>query len=294
MITTGGIDAGRALDWVADLCGPIGKVRELTGGFTSTMLALTTADANEVVLRLMTEEPWRSHGAALTRRERDVQEMLASTPLPVPRSRALDEHGEATGHPAHLMTRVPGSLQSGRVEPEALRRLAETLGGLHRVRPTIAVRDYQSWAWPAKHVVPGWAVDPGVWRAAFTLLGETPPSYEACLIHRDFHLRNVLWEGARISGVVDWVETSIGPAWLDVAHCRTHLALDHGEVAAGRFVRAYVEATDVTAQPYFEVMDAVGCLPPPGRQGLVSSDTGRRRLETRVRRALDDVGRWGP
>jgi hypothetical protein len=39
-------------------------------------------------------------------------------------------------------------------------------------------------------------------------------------------------DGPRISGVVDWVETSWGPADLDVAHCSTNLVLLHG-VPAG-------------------------------------------------------------
>jgi hypothetical protein len=37
-----------------------------------------------------------------------------------------------------------------------------------------------------------------------------PPDYRACFLHRDFHPGNVLFtgDGLRISGVVDWVETS--------------------------------------------------------------------------------------
>jgi hypothetical protein len=44
----------------------------------------------------------------------------------------------------------------------------------------------------------------------------------------------VLWLGGRVTGVVDWVETSIGPAWLDVAHCSTNLAIVLGIDAADR------------------------------------------------------------
>ena len=46
---------------------------------TSTMLALVDATRATSVLRLMTNEPWRTHGAALTRRERDAFAALGGT-----------------------------------------------------------------------------------------------------------------------------------------------------------------------------------------------------------------------
>lgn len=54
------------------------------------------------------------------------------------------------------------------------------------------------------------------------------PQYEGVFLHRDLHPGNVLFDGGEVSGVVDWVETSWGPADLDVAHCSTALALLHG------------------------------------------------------------------
>lgn len=211
------IDLSDALAWVAELVGPIGGVRHLEGGITSTMLAVETA-AEPVVLRLMTNEPWRRHGPGLVTRESEIQEMLASTPVRAPRSLALDPAGEHCGHPAHLMTFLPGAPDLVRADDRSLTALAETLAEIHAVIPTIEVRTYQSWAWEAKFLVPDWAVDQGLWEEAFALLRSAPPAYEPCFIHRDFRTGNLLWSGDRISGVVDWVETSIGPAWLDVAH----------------------------------------------------------------------------
>ena len=89
-----------------------------------------------------------------------------------------------------------------------------------------------------------------------------------------------------MSGVVDWVETSIGPAWLDVAHCCTNIAIGHGSDAADRFAAAYVARTGREPQPYFDVMDIVGFLPPPGRDGFITDAGERRRLEERLRTVL--------
>ncbi|GEP40523.1 hypothetical protein NPS01_41860 [Nocardioides psychrotolerans] len=136
--------------WVESVLGPVSAVRELTGGWTSTMLALT--------------------------RERDVQRLLVTTPVPAPVSLALDAAGEHCGVAAHLMTLVPLPVVGvgGEVRRSAL------------------------------------ASDAGLWEEAFAVLRTDPPAYECCLIHRDFHHRNVLWVGEEVGGVVDWVETSTG------------------------------------------------------------------------------------
>ena len=46
-----------------------------------------------------------------------------------------------------------------------------------------------------------------------------------------------LWSEGRVTGLVDWVETSTGPADLDVAHCASRLAGLHGVRAARTFRR---------------------------------------------------------
>ncbi len=286
MLTADDLDVTAALSWAQEAIGPITAVRELTGGWTSTMLSLTSEAGEPVVLRLMTREPWRTHGQGLTTRECEIQQMLAHTPVPAPRSRALDADGRSCGFPAHLMSLVPGRVDVDRVDPVSLARLADVLATIHDVSPTIDVRAYQSWAWEAKYAVPRWATDPGVWEEAFALLRTDPPDHQPCFIHRDFQLRNVLWSDGHVTGVVDWVETSIGPAWLDVGHCCTNIAIGHGSDAADAFAAAYVDRTGREPQPYFEVMDIVGFLPPPGREGFINDEKEQRRLEDRLRLVL--------
>ena len=84
---------------------PVVAVGELSGGMTSTMLALTDRSGTRSVLRLMTNEPWRTHGAALTRRERATQAELALTAVPAPVSLGIDADGVHAGVSAHLMSR---------------------------------------------------------------------------------------------------------------------------------------------------------------------------------------------
>lgn len=276
------LDVTPALTWCAAEIGPVARVRELSGGSTSTMLALTTETGDEAVLRLITREPWRTHGRGLTTREHQIQQMLAGTVIPAPRSRALDADGQTCGFPAHLMSLLPGQVDAGRIDSDSLDRLAHVLATIHDVTPSIEVRGYQSWAWEAKYTVPPWATDAFLWEEAFALLRLDPPPHRPCFIHRDFRPGNILWSDGHVSGVVDWVETSIGPAWLDVAHCCTNIAIRHGNEAADRFAAAYVAHTGRESQPYFDVMDIVGFLPPPGKEGFIQAEAERRRLEDRL------------
>jgi aminoglycoside phosphotransferase (APT) family kinase protein len=273
-----------ALAWAGAAAGSAVVAHEpLTGGMTSTMLALTHADGRRTVLREIDREPWLAHAAALTAGEATTQRLLDGTDVPAPRSLALDAPAGR-----HLMTLLPGRVRDD-AAAEVVDGLAGLLARVHAVRPPYGgwPRSYQSWAWEAKHVVPTWAGEPAAWEAAFALLRTAPPPHEPTFLHRDLSPRNVLWRDDEVSGLVDWVETSTGPAWLDVAHCATNLALRHGTEAAEALAEAYVAVTGRAPQPYFDVMDVVGFLPPPGRPAMVVDPTERRRLEARLVAVLD-------
>ena len=270
----------RPVRWASERLGQdVVEVEPLSGGITSTMLALTTADGDRAVLRLMTNEPWRTHGAELATREHETQLLLAGTAVPAPRSLALDADGGHAGEAAHLMSLVPGVVDVSRTSDPDLETLARMLVDIHALRPSVRPRPYQSWAIRTKYVVPGWAREPAAWERAFEICEEDAPAYEGTFLHRDFAPRNVLWTGSGITGVVDWVETSWGPPWLDVAHFRNNLVLTHGTEVADRFAATYTRLTGREPQPYFDVMDIVGLLPAPGRVPFVSDPAQQRRLD---------------
>lgn len=275
--------ATRPVRWAERALGDqVVEARPLTGGITSTMLALTTADGERAVLRLMTNEPWRTHGAELTTREHETQLLLADTDIPAPRSIALDADGSEAGEAAHLMSMVPGTVDLSRTSDADLETLARTLVDIHALLPRVRPRTYQSWAFPAKYVVPEWSREPAAWERAFAICDHVPPAYEGTFLHRDFAPRNVLWTGPEITGVVDWVETSWGPPWLDVAHFRNNLVLTHGTEVADRFSTTYTRLTGREPQPYFDVLDIIGLLPAPGRVPFVADPAKQRRLEVHL------------
>lgn len=265
--------------WVEGVLGhAITEAVELSGGLTSTMLALSDASGQQAVLRLMTKDPWRAHGRELTRRERAAQQELATTAVPAPRSIGLDPHGAVAGVAMHLMSRLPG-VPTTEVDDGTLAAMAETLATIHDVRPAEPFRTFQSWAWETKWVVPPWTAHPESWLRAFEVLAGGAPSYRPTFLHRDFSHRNLLWSGGAISGVVDWVEASTGPSWLDAGHAATTLALDHGLDPARGFLARYASLAAEEPHVYWLLMDAVGFLPSPGMDPLFGSQAQLQRLD---------------
>jgi aminoglycoside phosphotransferase (APT) family kinase protein len=246
-------------------------VRPLTGGWTSAMHAVDVrcnGAVRALVLRRIDKPPWLHHAAELIGREASVLELLADTPVPAARLVAFDA-------PRLLMTRLPGTL---RLDDPPLAALARTLVAIHSV--DAPARTYQSWAHGKG--VPEWG-DQELWTWAVAAVSGPPPTYEGCFLHRDFHAANVLFDGDEVTGVVDWVETSWGPADLDVAHCCTNLALRTGVEAAEAFRAEYVRAGGtLSGDPYWALLDLVGMLPAP-RIALLEPDLAKRRLEAYAR-----------
>jgi aminoglycoside phosphotransferase (APT) family kinase protein len=273
------VDIDAALGWAGSVLGSSVSSHEvLDGGMTSTMLALCHDDGAGSVLRLMTNEPWRTHGAELTTRERDAQLAMAETPVPAPTSLALDAGGTVAGVAAHLMTRLPGAAVQ-EVGDEALPAMADLLATIHDQRPAQPFRTFQSWAWEAKWVVPPWTRHPESWSRAFEVLAGPAPAYEPTFLHRDFGHRNLLWSGGAITGVVDWVETSTGPAWLDAAHAASNLAVLVATGSALRFLELYADVAREPVHPFWLAMDAVGYLPPPGKRSMFAGEDQLERLD---------------
>jgi aminoglycoside phosphotransferase (APT) family kinase protein len=259
---------GADRDWVLQNGSDLTALGPLSGGITSLMLALDL-DGRELVLRRIDKHPWLRFAEELLTREAAVMQLLVGTDVPAPELIAVEA-------PRLLMTRLPGKLEMASTDFDAL---AQALMTIHSVdaRP----RPYQSWA--AGKRPPAWS-DVDLWERAIQEIDRDPPAFAACFIHRDFHLGNVLWQDGEISGVVDWVETSTGPADLDVAHCCTNLAMTHGGEAPQRFRAAYQEAGgNLTDDPYWVLLDAVGFLPGAVDRG---PGPGWERLEAYVESSL--------
>ncbi|MFF1484014.1 alpha/beta fold hydrolase [Streptomyces sp. NPDC058319] len=284
--------------WVARQLPPGRSVRTaglLRGGSTSQMRALTLDDGGALVLRTVVRPFFRRHAPALLAREAAVLALLAGEAgVPAPEPVAVDAAAEHCDHPSLLMSALPGRVRVDEPDPAELGRRLELLAAqlvrVHAVVPRAPherPRTYEAWTPPERvRVRPG-----ELWERAVRVLRREPPAYEGCFLHRDFHPGNVLFTGAgpdlRISGVVDWVETSWGPADLDVAHCATALALLHGPGHGLAFADRYEahggrRLARGRDQLYWRLLDALHYAPGTDRLAGPWRELGRTDLTPAV------------
>ncbi|MFJ6985161.1 MULTISPECIES: phosphotransferase family protein [unclassified Streptomyces] len=289
----------------------IRAVGALRGGWTSQMRRLDVEGGAEgegtsysLVLRSFVKPFFVQHAPGLLTREADVLRLLADTAVPAARLHGVDAAAEHCDHPSLLMSLLPGSLRLDEPGEDAVERrselLARQLVTIHGLvvpegsRP----RTYQAWTDPERVRLPEAPTRPEVWRRAVEVIRRPPPAHRPCFLHRDFHPGNVLFTGAgadlTISGVVDWVETSWGPADLDVAHCSTALALLHGVPVGMRLADHYVAAGGTLADDpahhlYWRVLDALGFAPDAEKVAEPWRAVGRQDLTPPVlARRLED------
>ncbi|MEU9161919.1 phosphotransferase [Streptomyces sp. NPDC048424] len=268
-----------------------GVVR-LRGGWTSEMrrLDLHGPDGRRsLVLRSFVKPFYLRHAEGLLAREASVLRLLGATEVPAATLVGVDATAQHCDHPSLLMSLLPGAVRlDDQGADERAELLARQLVRIHRL-PVAAherPRVYQAWASPERVTLPT-ATATGrseLWRRAVDVIRREPPAYRGCFLHRDFHPGNVLFAGTgsdlRVSGVVDWVETSWGPADLDVAHCSTALALLHGVPAGMRFADRYVAAggtltEDGAAHLYWRLLDALGFAPDAEKVAVPWRELGR-------------------
>ncbi|MEF3114839.1 phosphotransferase family protein [Streptomyces chrestomyceticus] len=262
----------------------------LRGGWTSQMRRLRIGGPGEprwLVLRSFVRPFFARHAEGLLTREADTLRLLGGTDVPAAAFHAVDATAAHCAHPSLLMSLLPGTVRVDEAEA-ALRTplLARQLLGIHRLQVPAGARPraYEAWAAPDRVRLPESTGRPDLWERAVDVIRREPPAYRPCFLHRDFHPGNVLFTGRgsdlRITGVVDWVETSWGPADLDVAHCSTALALLHGVGEGMRLADAYTAAggalsDDPADHLYWRVLDALGFAPDAGKVGTPWRELGR-------------------
>jgi aminoglycoside phosphotransferase (APT) family kinase protein len=148
-------------------------------------------------------------------REALAMEAAARHGLPVP---AIVLRGTVAHRPVLVSTLVAGELGSQVLLDQPARAaalgvaLGQTLGRLHEViAPAPLHRHADAWldlGGPALAPLRPW-------------LAAVP--HQERLIHLDYHLKNVLMQAGRVTGVIDWENARAGPPHMDLARSRAIL-----------------------------------------------------------------------
>ena len=246
------------LDWVERVAGArVVAWRRLTGGLSSVVHRLTIEHGGHggprEVLVLRRYEHADGGTAALIRDEASTLRAVHDAGLPAPEPIAADPDGrESDGHPAILITRLPGRPDLTPADPERwLRQLAAMAARIHEVRAPAP--PFRGRIDAATLVVPASATRPALWESAFDILRQPAPEPATCFIHHDFQHFNLLWQRGRLTGVVDWAEACTGPADYDTGHCRLNLAVLFGADWAERMRLAYEAETGRAVDPWWDL-----------------------------------------
>src|SRR5688572_11509409 len=188
--------------------------------------------------------------------------LLTGTPVPAPRLYATDLEATVCDVPALLESWIPGSAASRPDDIDGyLARAAEVLVRIHAVNvpSDVQLPRYAPYSPPP-------STHAGLWERVADVLDVPWPAHRETFIHRDYHAGNILWDGTRVTGVVDWATAAWGPPGIDLARMRLNLASRLGTDIANRFSAAYVAAGgDPSARsPFWDLLDAADVLPDLG------------------------------
>lgn len=225
-----------------------------------------------VLRRIMPE--WGETAEHLEREATTVDRLDRLSDVPVPSIHWHDPEGGVFGRPAMLMEFVPGHcLVADLDSTSANSALAATLGLIHDAEVDMAhLQSFDSFA--AHPDILG--INPGpsevidADRLRDALEASIPDdTIEPALVHGDFHGGNVLWDGTKVTAVLDWPLATRASRWWDEAYAHMDTWLAHGEAPAAKFRSEYRElvgdAPDPERQRFWDLTALVRALPSPGQ-----------------------------
>ncbi|MEO0565706.1 MAG: aminoglycoside phosphotransferase family protein, partial [Chloroflexota bacterium] len=125
-------------------------------------------------------------------------------------------------------------------------------------------------------------------RGALALHWPPKQSNSPVLLHGDYWPGNLLWEGDRLSAVIDWEDTGVGDPLFDMANTYRELLWIYGENAAEGFIKAYTtQHPEVTLAvlPIWHLAMALRVAGVMDSWGLSTEE--RDRFEQRTRRIVE-------
>lgn len=214
---------------------PLEIARRFTAG-QSNPTYLLRCGQRQLVLRKQPDGPLlpRAHDVA---RESRIVDALGEAGFTVPRVRAASEDRGIVGTAFYIMDFVPGTVHSDASLPLASRQdraaiydgLFSTLAALHAIDPAILApagvrpRDgfvgRQVGTWRDAYRASQTREDDRIETVAARLLGRMPADEGVAIVHGDYRMENVIFDGVRPTAVLDWELCTIGEPLSDLAYC---------------------------------------------------------------------------
>ena len=272
---------------VVEVAGPGQRVLAVTAApfsFTNSVHFLDTVSAagrrGRLVVKLLTDDPDPERATA----EFTGLRIAHTHGIPVPEPVYLDAAGELLGTLLVVSGFVAGRQRANPVDVQAwARELAHLLVRIHAIRPTFRQRRglyagnerglyFLSGPWPQK--LAGHPLSEQIF-GTIRQLRPTLAHPDPVFLHMDYWPGNVLWDGDRISAVLDWDGAACGDPALDVGCFRMNMYLRGIREAADLFLDSYEAiAGPVRNLGFWELASAAGPLPNPAQWIPASREMG--------------------
>ena len=243
-------------------------------GHSAEMLVftiVTSGDRRDVVLRLRPRPPALLEPYDL-KRQFDILQALAGTPVRAPRALWIEESGQVLGRPFFVMERVAGDVYEMEAPPDATPErirhmclsMAEQLAAIHNV--DLRATGLDSLADGATHLareLDHWADEmhrvqraplPALERLLRGLRESKPdPSPTIALVHGDAKPGNFAFVGDEVGAVFDWEMTTVGDpltdiGWMELLWMQPVGITSHPSAPTfDEFLARYGEVSDVSA-----------------------------------------------
>lgn len=255
------------IDWLGRAVGAeVAVVRGLRQGGNPWLVSL---DMGSTVARAVVKEQVAdSPGGVVT--EVAALAVSSANGIPAPRLIVCDRDGAAAGVPVVVESELPGGSQIPRVvSSDRLRSAGAAIAALHRVvlvpsaelplrRRPIPVSDFI-----AERRSGTTSSTPLLDAAAAAIISLSEPGGAEVFVHGDMWHGNVLWDGERVSGFVDWDMAGVGHPGIDVSSLRLDAALLFGSGAADEVLDGWLDARGARIFEALEYWDVVAAANTP-------------------------------
>ena len=225
---------------------------------TSALEILNDKQHPERLIMLSHSERDRDRNPNIARDEFRLLKTLTETELPVPQPLYLCE----THDPPFLITScLPGSSGVNAEDlPFLRRRLAATLSAIHSVdlgRYDLSFLPRQS-ELLAMHISPSTSEQNSI-QSAMRSVSDRINLNAPALLHGDFWPGNLLWEGDRLTAIIDWEDAMLGDPLADLGKSRLEILWAFGLEAMKSYTAHYLALNtelDASALSFWDLWGA--------------------------------------